>query len=241
MSYNILSKFYDRLMTDVNYDAWCDFIIEKTNLNKNSIIVDAACGTGAIALRLAKHGARVIGVDNSDEMLAVASQNARNSGVNVSFSSMDISNMNFHKPVDAICCVCDGVNYISEKSVHSFIKSAYNALTEKGTLIFDISSEYKLRTILGDNLFFEDYDDVTYMWQNTVKNKTVDMDLCFFVKQLNGSYIRYDEQHTQYIHKYDDIYKELSLCGFSKINAYDCYSTNSLSSNTERITFVATK
>ncbi len=240
--YNGLSEVYDRLMSDVDYDQWCKFIVEKCNISNKSNIIDAACGTGAITVRLAQTGANVTGVDSSNDMLLVASQNARKNGLNIAFAIMDIANLQSHKQADTVSCVCDGVNYLQDvASVRSFFDSAYGLLKSGGKLIFDISSEYKLTQILGNNLFFEDYDDLTYFWQNKLRNKKyLDMELCFFVKK-GALYERFDEKHRQFIYSEKQLISMLNKSGFSNIQTYDCYTDKKVGKDTQRIVFLAEK
>jgi len=56
-------------------------------------VLDAGCGTGRYALRLAQAGARVRGVDTSEEMLAVARGKQAESGVEVDFRLGDIGRL----------------------------------------------------------------------------------------------------------------------------------------------------
>ncbi len=44
-------------------------------------VLDLACGTGRHAVALAHAGARVVGIDNSREMIRAARQNAQREGV----------------------------------------------------------------------------------------------------------------------------------------------------------------
>ena len=82
-AYHALAQSYDRLTNDVDYDATVAFYFEI--LQRESLIprtaVDLACGTGAVALRLAKRGLQVTAVDMSWEMLTVAQQKAMDAGV----------------------------------------------------------------------------------------------------------------------------------------------------------------
>lgn len=243
MLYNGLSDIYDRLMSDVDYDSWCCFIKNKCDIDNTSNIIDAACGTGNVSLRLAQIGAKVIGIDNSDDMLQIASAKARAQGLNMPFIAMDISNMQLHKQSDVICCVCDGVNYLHGiKKVESFFISAYSMLKKRGKLIFDISSKYKLEDVLGNNLFFEDYEDLTYFWQNQLNSgeNYIDMELCFFIKK-DQMYQRFDEQHRQYIYTEQQLTDLLKKCGFNSVVTYDSYNDRPVHNQTQRITFLAEK
>ena len=64
-AYGALAESYDRLTNDVDYDAVVDFyfaILDREGLCPKTA-VDLACGTGAVAIRLAETGLSVIGVD----------------------------------------------------------------------------------------------------------------------------------------------------------------------------------
>ena len=78
-AYEALAASYDRLTNDVDYEATVAFyhrILAKEGLRPRTA-VDLACGTGSVALILARMGYRVTGVDMSEEMLTVASQRAQ--------------------------------------------------------------------------------------------------------------------------------------------------------------------
>lgn len=62
---------------------------------QNRPILDVGTGTGRAALLLARGGARVIGVDASDEMLAEARRRAAEEGVRVSFQAGDAHALSF--------------------------------------------------------------------------------------------------------------------------------------------------
>ena len=75
-AYQNLAVSYDRLTSDVDYEATVDFYYEilKREGLKPRTAVDLACGTGSVTAILAKRGLQVIGVDMSEEMLTVACQ-----------------------------------------------------------------------------------------------------------------------------------------------------------------------
>ena len=73
-SYENLAASYDRLTGDVDYEATVAFynaILRQEGLRPRTA-VDLACGTGSVAVLLARQGLRVTGVDLSEDMLTVA-------------------------------------------------------------------------------------------------------------------------------------------------------------------------
>ena len=153
-------------------------------------VADCACGTGEITLRLQKRGYTMTGVDRSTDMLAAAQRKARSAGIKIPFVAQDMRALCVHKPVDAVVCACDGVNYLLDGGdVHAFFTAARAALKPGGALLFDISSDYKLEAVLGMNTFGEDAGECVYLWKNAFDPKTrlLEMNLAFFVPNGAGN------------------------------------------------------
>ena len=78
VAYKALAASYDRLTNDVDYEAVVAFyeeMIRRDGLMPRTA-VDLACGTGSVAVLLAKRGMQVTAVDLSEDMLTVAAQKA---------------------------------------------------------------------------------------------------------------------------------------------------------------------
>jgi len=161
---------------------------------------------------------RVLGVDISREMLEMAAEKARENGVMVQFVCQDMAKLQLPKPVDAIICGCDGVNYLtSDKRVRTFFEAAHAAIRPGGAFAFDISSAHKLKNVLGNNFFGEERDEAAYIWQNSLEGDIVNMDLTFFICEDGDLYRRVTETHRQRAHKVGDIMNLLKETGFSAI------------------------
>ena len=233
-AYSILAKYYDTLMGDFDYDGYFEFI-RKGLVGEG---VDLACGSGEMTVRLAKDGKKMMGVDLSGEMLNVATQKAKKLALDVKWLNLDMRQLELNHQVDFITCVCDGVNYIPSKEVPKFFDTVYSCLKAGGKFVFDISSKYKLEKILGDNLFCEDYDDVTYIWSNALGKGYIDMDIDFFERVEGDTYKRIEESHRQYIHDVDFILKSLDKWN---VEIYDGENFGKIRSDSKRILFVASK
>ena len=202
--YSNFARVYDSLMESVDRKAWLEYIISLFGDAKIERVADCACGTGALMFKhanssgfwvaggtgalsipLAKRGYKVTGLDASEEMLRIAAENARAERVNVPFVCQDMRRLALHRPADAVLAVCDGVNYLTLKGAEGFFANAYAALREGGMLLFDISSRYKLSTILGNNTFAEDESAAAYIWKNAYDEQTkqIQMELTLFEKQ----------------------------------------------------------
>lgn len=73
--YDALAAYYDRFMSDVDYDAWINYL--KDILGERVRGRDVGCGTGRFTIALKEAGYLVTGSDSSPEMLTVAAENAR--------------------------------------------------------------------------------------------------------------------------------------------------------------------
>ena len=163
-------------------------------------ICECACGTGGLTLPLVRRGFQMTGVDLSREMLWQAAQKSRKQGIAIPFVRQDMRALNLHRPVDAVLATCDGVNYLlTEEDLLSFFRAAARSVRPGGALVFDVSTPYKLRNVLCAGLMGEDRENITYLWQNTwhEKRQTVELDLCFFLREKDGQYRRMEEQQQQ--------------------------------------------
>ncbi len=243
MQYEEFAKVYDRLMRDVDYDAWADYVCGF--MPAGCSVLECACGTGELTKRIAQRGNDVIATDISQEMLRVASEKLRLLGAvsrRVHFACMDMREAAVHKPVDCVAACCDGVNYLlSREDVKRFFRSAYAALKPSGLLLFDVSSRYKLENVLGGNCFADNDEEAPYMWRNAYdpESKLIEMELTFFVKR-GGSYERFDERHVQRGHSVNELVSWLLQCGFEP-TAYDFLSLDGPKPDSERIQFAARK
>lgn len=233
-SYSILAKYYDRLMGDFNYEGYTDFIAHKLNGEG----VDLACGSGEITTRLARKGHKMIGIDLSQEMLNVAIVKSKKMGLDIKWICQDMTEFELSHKVGFVTCVCDGINYIDESQLKIVFDRVHDSIVKGGVWIFDISSAYKLKNILGDNMFCEDYDDITYIWQNSLGEDYVDMDIDFFENIEGDTYRRIEESHRQYIHTRESI--ENLLKDKWAFEVYDGEKFSKPTSKSKRLLFVCT-
>ncbi len=109
----------------------------------------------------------------------------------------------------------DCLNYVPQSKLKTAFSRVAASLKKGGVFVFDVSSETKLREIVGNNLFGEDREEITYLWFNKLGEDSVTMDLTIFERRQDGTYARYDERHVQYIHSEEGIIGALSGAGFS--------------------------
>ena len=170
MSYGVFSEFYDALTANVSYDTVSQVLSSLlTRYGKSrGLLLDLACGTGSVSVRLAKKGYEVIGVDLSPEMLSEAQNKAYSAGQNILFLCQDMTALDLYGTVDAAVCTLDGLCHLpNEESVFAALRKVSLFMNPGGVFLFDVNSDYKHRAVLGNNTFVYDTDDVYCVWQNT--------------------------------------------------------------------------
>ena len=246
MKYEMLSDFYDRFTDDFNHDDWEQWyrkLISSVKPGAKSML-DAGCGTGPLAVRFAKRGMKVTGIDLSEDMLRVASDKARKWGVQVRFACQDMRSIEIPSRVDCVISACDGVNYLlTLEDVKAFFECAYKSLKPSSPFAFDISNEEKLKTMGETYLYGEDREDSAYLWTNEYDENTriINMNLTFFVQEEDGRFSRFTECHTQRAHRVSEITALLDEVGFTDIKIFGGDTGESEGPGGKRVYFLCKK
>lgn len=241
-SYRNLARVYDRLMDDVDYGRWLDYARRIWGDRKPETVVDLACGTGTMAKMLAQQGFRVIGVDISEDMLAVAEEKSR--GLDVRYLHQDMRALTLSEPVDTVVCFFDSINYLlEEEDVVRTFEQVFAQLEEGGTFLFDVHTPYKIREIFADNAFHMVDEDVSYIWQceSDPDSLVVEHDLTLFVREPDGVYRRFDEIHRQRAYEPEKLECWLKQAGFRKVSVTADFGGKVLGADDDRAFFAAYK
>lgn len=239
--YNRFAYLYDELINDVDYKKWVDYYFEifsRYGINP-TLGLDLGCGTGSMTLQLAQRGIDMTGIDLSEDMLCVARE--KSEGKDILYLNQDMCDFELYGTVDFIVSGLDCINYITDKrDLLRVMKLANNYLEPGGLFIFDINTKYKLEHITGDNTFVLENDSVFCTWQNEYdkKRRISDFYLTFFCKE-NGTYSRFDEEHSERAYDIEEIEDIIKKSGMRLLNVYDNLSFNKPKKNSERVFFVA--
>ena len=223
MAYEALAASYDRLTNDVPYEAVLDFyrqILARYGCKPESA-VDLACGTGSMAMLLAREGLSVLGVDRSEEMLTVAAEKAEGCENPPYFIRQRMEKLRLPMPVDLVVCCLDGVNYVTDPAaLRECFSRVYRALKPGGLFLFDVNSEAKLRSLDGQ-IFLDEDDRVFCLWRAEFDEASricrYGMDI--FRKQ-GKLWSRDREEHLEYAYRNEELQQWLSEAGFERLEAY---------------------
>lgn len=240
--YGVLSKFYSRLIGGSDYDEWTDYVVslvEKYAPEKHG--ADLACGSGTVTRKLFKSGFSVIGSDISADMLRSAEEENVRNKTSVKYILADMKTLRLFDKAAFITAVNDGLNYVFGKDLLKTFKNFNKNLIKGGVIVFDISTEYKLKTLIDGEMYGSNGEDLSYMWFSDYDDKknVVNYTLTFFEK--NGNYYsRYDEYDEQFVHSVNDIKSALSGAGFSILLLTD-EKGGEFTDKSSRAVFVAEK
>ncbi|WRK54946.1 class I SAM-dependent methyltransferase [Coprobacillaceae bacterium CR2/5/TPMF4] len=162
MSYENFAYYYDSLMDDQFYQDYYQFINQHAKFKS---VLELGCGTGEIAILLAKDKKQVYATDLSKDMLEVARMKAMDANVDLLLGRIDMTDFETNQAVDLVLCLCDSLNYVlSKKKVLKTFKNVYDSLKYNGAFIFDVNSLYKTDQILDNYLEEENDDDFYFKW-----------------------------------------------------------------------------
>lgn len=246
MSYEHLARFYDRLMPDEFYEQWLELFLKEKNrwYPRAKKILDLACGTGEIAVRLAKLGLEVTGIDLSEPMLAIAEQKARMADIGISLFVQDMRCLEGLGPFDIAVCCCDSLNYLeTEKDVSRTFASVHAALSAGGLFLFDVHSIEKMAGFIGKQ-YADNDDEISYIWTCYPGEAphSVEHELTFFISRgPSGLYERWDEIHRQRTFPVETYIRLLEQAGFEVSGMTGDFTDRPPGKDTERIFFCARK
>lgn len=247
MSYQQFAYLYDELMNDAPYDEWVQFVNDrcaKYNVT-GARLLDLACGTGELSVRLAQDRFQVTGVDLSEDMLAVAQAKAEEKGVEIPFFQQNMTDLEGQGEFDVIGIFCDSLNYLqTEQEVMATFSNAFQHLTNKGIFIFDVHSIYKISHLFINQTFASSDDHVSYIWNSFSGESpnSVEHELSFFVlDERTGKYDRFDELHYQRTYTVQKYSNWLIETGFELLEVCADFEDSGPEPQSERIFFVARK
>lgn len=126
--------YYDLLNATKDYAAEADYVARL--LGDARSILELGCGTGRHAELLASKGFDVLGVDRSEEMLAVA---RRRTAPRLAFAHGDAQTFRAGRTFDAVISLFHVVSYqVEQPELQAMLATARTHLPDGGTFLFDV-------------------------------------------------------------------------------------------------------
>lgn len=235
LPYSKLSEIYDI--------GWGDFAESSQRFVATTLqgygveagsILELACGTGILAIHLARSGHVVLGIDRSPEMVAIATMKGEHVD-GVEFMVADMRSLDLENSFDAALCMFDSLNYLmTQEELSGALESVSAILNPGGVFIFDfnrplIYSAHNGETVKmrveGGILLQKLYYDAPTRVARTV------------FRFPNGD----EEMHTQRAYEMSEIEPLLSTANLSVKDCFSDFARRSVSSVSERLICVCQK
>jgi SAM-dependent methyltransferase len=204
-------------------------------LQPEARVLDLCCGTGQIAAELSKRGFKVMGLDNSPEMLRYARENAPD----VKFVVGDARAFKTTSKFDAIVSTFDSMNhFLSLDQVEMVFRSARRALKRQGLFVFDINTEKAFTENLSeDSAIVEDDNVCVLRGSYNRKTKVGRYDITMF-RLVDSEWERSDAMIEEKYYSLIELNETLKRAGFISIKAFNADKHLDLEGHEGRVFFV---
>ena len=244
-AYTSFASVYDTFMDNIPYEEWAEYVMDLLNeygIN-DGLILDLGCGTGNMTELLAKAGYDMIGIDNAEDMLDIAMDKKAESELDILYLLQDMREFELYGTVRAVVSICDSINYITEEEeLLEVFRLVNNYLDPKGIFVFDFNTVYKYQEVLGNQTIAEDREECSFIWDNYYYEEEGinEYELSLFIKEKDSQlYRKYQETHFQKAYELDTIRKLVEESGLEYLTAYDAFTRNKPTAESERIYIIA--
>lgn len=243
--YSNFAEFYDELTDDVGYEERAKYLcslFEKFD-RAPTLLLDLACGTGGFSREFAQKGISVIGVDISEEMLAVAVEKNFDEKLDILYLCQDAAELDLYGTVDGAVCCLDSINHITDyDTLCTVFKKVSLFLEDERLFIFDVNTIFKHEQILADNTFVIENDDIYCVWQNEYDKDTRTTEIMLDLFRRDGDmYTRSFENIFERAYTEEEIKSALKNANLSIVGIFGDMSVSAPESDEQRIIFVTRK
>ena len=243
-AYTSFAAVYDTFMDNIPYEEWTEYLAELLAEYEvtDGIVLDLGCGTGTLTELLAARGFDMIGVDNSEEMLEIAMEKRAESGSDILYLLQDMREFELYGTVRAVISICDSLNYITEEAeLEEVFRLVNNYLDPGGVFVFDFNTVYKYREVIGVQTIAESREECSFIWDNYYyeEEQINEYELSLFIREEEDLYRRYVETHFQKGYELETVRSLLERSGMEFVTAYDAFTKNPPTTESERIYVIA--
>ena len=243
-AYSKFAQVYDLFMDNIDYEGWSDYVTARLREYgiADGLVLELGCGTGTMTGLLADRGYDMIGVDNSEEMLAEAMEKRVESGQDILYLLQDMQEFELYGTVRAVVSVCDSLNYITEREeLLQVFRLVNNYLDPEGIFLFDMNTVHKYRDLMGDTTIAENREEGSFIWENYFDEASAvnEYDLTLYIREDGATYRRFEEVHYQRAYDLKTIDRLLADAGMELLAAYDAFTKEPVKEDSERIYVVA--
>jgi ubiquinone/menaquinone biosynthesis C-methylase UbiE len=211
--FSLLAGLYDRIMADVDYEAWCEFILSEAGKRgfQQGPVLDLGCGTGNSSIPLAHRGLVVTGLDASAEMLEVA----RGKRPEIDWRLGEFTTFSLTRRYELTIAVFDSLNnLLTPERFLACATRVYHHLLPGGLFMFDVNTTAGLRDLWEDGRVEGWTDDLYYRWTHGYDPAT---GLARVEAHCREGARSFTEVHLERPYDADEVDTLLTAAGFSQV------------------------
>ena len=142
---------------------------------------------------------------------------------------------------DCFISTMDTIGHITDvKALSKMFASVSGLLEEGGVFILDTTTKHHFEETLGNNVFYEDYDDFTLLWVNHYdkESRINHAELTLFELTDEDLYERYDGELTARCYFREEIEKMAEMAGLKTFAVFGDLNRETPSESDERLFYV---
>jgi len=211
-AYSQLAGVYDEIVVDPCHDRWAAFLHELWTPDPEGVrsVLDLCCGTGLLAGELIGRGYRVVGIDASDSMLAIARERL---GHDAELRRMTLPDLAVEGVFDAAVCTVDGFNYLTPNELRLTMSEVALRLRPAGWLVFDLHTDRMMEFTISNPVVAGESAGNGFVISSVVDPDARTCDTTIELTRPHGD--SFSELHRQYFHAEADVRASLRAAGFA--------------------------
>ena len=206
-------------------------------------ICELACGTGRIIFSLARNDRRLLGVDSSRDMLAIAQQKATCFPGQIDLCLEDMCHLTHHGYYDVLICGYNSMQHIcDDSSLRSFFVGIRDNLSDQGLFLLDVFQPNKEFLFEGGNerqlTSFKSPDgESVQVVEQTKYYSAQRLNEIKYLYFKNGDFLF---QEAYVMKQYDAVFLDsfICSCGFSILKKYGDYDMTRFTSHSAKQLYV---
>jgi predicted TPR repeat methyltransferase len=221
-AYSRLAGVYDEIVVDPCHGRLASFFEELWSADPAGVrsVLDLGCGSGLLAAELVARDYRVVGVDASEAMLAVARERL---GVGADLRRMKLPDLTLEDVFDAAVCTLDGFNYLSPEELRRTLTAVADRLRPGGWLVFDLHTDAMMDFTIAHDVVAGRSAETDFVITSVVDPGARTCDTTIVVTP-SGDGDPFRERHRQYFHREADVRRSIRDAGLSVTGVCEEYT-----------------
>ena len=208
-----MAGVYDEIVVDPCHGRLASFFHELWTADAEGVrsVLYLCCGSGLLASELIGRGYRVVGVDASEEMLAVARNRL---GPEATLSRMTLPDLTLEGVFDAAVCTLDGFTYLTPDELDLTIAAVADRVRPAGWLVFDLHTDAMMDFTISRGVVAGRAAENDFVISSVVdaSARTCDAKIVLTRPRVGDPFC---ERHRQYFHTDTDVRTSLRDAGFA--------------------------